>query len=194
MWEGCQRWSVVGPVLLLLRSYIVVVAVCLSLFSYVLYLPFFWLVFVRKTMSPPSSCLPTGLVMLQEIDELKQKLAQMKEEQERFANLQREAERDMQAVAGESKEEVDARSIYVGNVECISRPLNFAVALSLSFSPSPAVHSCCCVLIHALLTHSLFYPPSSWECWYICVCLVFFGSCVCVYVSMCLFFVCRRTV
>lgn len=77
---------------------------------------------------PPTPCsqrtsrspLPTA----QSIEELKQRIAQMDEEAEKLRKMQSEVENDLYPAGAsqESKEEVDSRSVFVGNVDYSSTP------------------------------------------------------------------------
>lgn len=56
------------------------------------------------------------------IEAMKQKMKQMQEEQERLEKIQQELQEEMGAPKSDSKEELDARSIFVGNVDYGSTP------------------------------------------------------------------------
>lgn len=57
-----------------------------------------------------------------EIEEMKKKVKAMEEEAEKLKNIQSAIEQELGSVVTESKEDVDSRSIYVGNVDYGSSP------------------------------------------------------------------------
>ncbi|KAG6490565.1 hypothetical protein ZIOFF_051864 [Zingiber officinale] len=81
----------------------------------------------------PPSLVPDSLsgVLFQDLDEMKKRLKEMEEEAAALREMQAKVEKEMggasqdsdgAAVSQASKEEVDARSIYVGNVDYVCTP------------------------------------------------------------------------
>uniref|UniRef100_A0A0D9WNC4 Uncharacterized protein n=1 Tax=Leersia perrieri TaxID=77586 RepID=A0A0D9WNC4_9ORYZ len=61
---------------------------------------------------------------MQELDEMKRRLKEMEEEANALRDMQAKVAKEMQgldpnATSSESKEEMDARSVYVGNLKCL---------------------------------------------------------------------------
>eukprot|EP01027_Heterolobosea_sp_BB2_P004244 GEZU01006464.1.p1 GENE.GEZU01006464.1~~GEZU01006464.1.p1 ORF type:complete len:204 (-),score=53.99 GEZU01006464.1:683-1294(-) len=57
-----------------------------------------------------------------EIEAMRRKVKEMEEEAQRISQIQSQVEKEMSSVGGESKEDVDSRSIYVGNVDYGATP------------------------------------------------------------------------
>jgi polyadenylate-binding protein 2 len=79
-----------------------------------------------------------GFVQLQELDEMKRRLKEMEEEAAALRDMQAKVAKEMQggdpsASTAEAKEQVDARSVYVGNVRF--NKLSFSLSLLWVYVP-----------------------------------------------------------